>query len=487
MNGTRAEIYSDQTFATTNGLTLNDGNNLFVTAGSNGAGTLVLSTKLATKLPTTVNFSYDLNGNLLSDGLKGFDYDDANQLVRVTVTNGWRSEFAYDALGRRRISKDYTWSGASWTQTNEVRYVWDGMAVLQERDGANAVQVTYTRGLDLSGTMQGAGGIGGLLARTDSSGTTFYHSDGGGNVTTMTDSSGNVVARYLYDPFGNLLAKSGPLADVNKYRFSSKEVHPNSGLYYYGYRFYEPNLQRWLNEDPIRERGGINLYGFVGNDPLGLVDPFGHWPWEMDQDDWDELSGREGRSLPKPVPATPDYAGMRDELLEDDGTANALALGRGVRDTLKTAVECTPHDGLWGTATGKSLTGEQVGTGERIAGGAAFVGGTVVKAVGKALKKLKKCLTKTPDEIGSYTTLHESGNRYHGKGPRKRSEVSGKEKENEYGDKHVATDWKPSANEREALKDEARRLRADGGVDNPNNYNKINTKGERYLQEDGEP
>jgi RHS repeat-associated protein len=275
VNGTNAVIYSDGTFATTSGMTLNDGNNLFVTAGSNSSGALVVSTKMATKLPVTVSPVYDLNGNLVSDGLKGFEYDDANQLVRVTVTNQWRSEFVYDALGRRRISKDYTWSGASWTLTNEVRYVWDGMAVLQERDGANAVQVTYTRGLELSGTMQGAGGIGGLLARTDSSGTAFYHSDAGGNVTTMTDSSGNVVARYLYDPFGNLLAKSGALADVNKYRFSSKEVHPNSGLYYYGYRFYEPNLQRWLNQDPIREAGGMNLYGFVHNDPINAIDSLG--------------------------------------------------------------------------------------------------------------------------------------------------------------------------------------------------------------------
>jgi RHS repeat-associated protein len=91
----------------------------------------------------------------------------------------------------------------------------------------------------------------------------------------MTDSSGNVVAKYLYDPFGNLLAKSGAMADVNRYRFSSKEVHPNSGLFYYGYRFYEPNLQRWLNEDPIRERGGMNLFGFVGNRPINGIDPFG--------------------------------------------------------------------------------------------------------------------------------------------------------------------------------------------------------------------
>jgi YD repeat-containing protein len=78
--------------------------------------------------------------------VKGYEYDDANQLTGITQTNAWRSEFAYDALGRRRITRDYTWSGAAWTLTNEVRYVWDGMCVFEERDGANVAQVTYTRG-----------------------------------------------------------------------------------------------------------------------------------------------------------------------------------------------------------------------------------------------------------------------------------------------------------------------------------------------------
>ena len=77
------------------------------------------------------------------------------------------------------------------------------------------------------------------------------------------------------DPFGNTLSKAGPLADANTYRFSSKDYHQNSGLYYYGYRFYDPNLQRWLNRDPIGELGAINLYGFVGNNPINFVDPFG--------------------------------------------------------------------------------------------------------------------------------------------------------------------------------------------------------------------
>jgi len=147
--------------------------------------------------------------------------------------------------------------------------------VIQERNANNVPLVTYTRGLDLSGTASGAGGIGGLLARTDANGNSYYHTDGNGNVTALVNGSGTVVARYLYDSFGNPLGMWGSLAAANTQRFSSKEVDPHSGLYYYGYRWYAPNLQRWLSRDPIAERGGINLYGFVGNDAVNGVDPFG--------------------------------------------------------------------------------------------------------------------------------------------------------------------------------------------------------------------
>jgi len=149
------------------------------------------------------------------------------------------------------------------------------MAVEQERDGSNNPLVSYTRGVDLSGSMGGAGGIGGLLARTDTNGNSYYHADGNGNITAMVNSSGTVVAKYLYDSFGNLINKRGILADANTYRFSSKELDQRSGLYYYGYRYYEPNLQRWMNRDPIEECGGINLYGYAGNNPVNWIDPLG--------------------------------------------------------------------------------------------------------------------------------------------------------------------------------------------------------------------
>ena len=128
---------------------------------------------------------------------------------------------------------------------------------------------------DLSGTSQGAGGIGGLLARTDANGSAFYHADGNGNITALVNGSGAVVAKYLYDNFGNTLGMWGSLAAANPYRYSSKEQDPRSGLYYYGYRWYAPNLQRWVNRDPIGEWGGINLYRVSNNSPLDQTDPFG--------------------------------------------------------------------------------------------------------------------------------------------------------------------------------------------------------------------
>jgi RHS repeat-associated protein len=89
------------------------------------------------------------------------------------------------------------------------------------------------------------------------------------------NSSQTKAASYRYDPFGNTISSSGTLASGNVYRFSSKEIHVNSGLYYYGYRWYAPSLQRWLNRDPIGEDGGINLYSLVLNDPIDLFDPNG--------------------------------------------------------------------------------------------------------------------------------------------------------------------------------------------------------------------
>jgi RHS repeat-associated protein len=276
VNTTNAFLYRDNTYAVP-GMPIVG---TYTAVAFDGFGRGATNT-LNVSLPSPVTFTYDVNGNLKGDFLRTFFYDNENQLTGVIQSNAPNSSTMmtnlYDARMRRRIRRDFNFQGGAFVQTNEVRYVYDGMLVIQERDSGNTPQVSYTRGLDLSGTIQGGGGIGGLLARSDTGANTlsYYHADGNGNITAMADSQQVIVARYLYDSFGNLLAQSGKLADVNVYRFSSKEYHPNSRLYYYGYRFFEPNLQRWLNRDPIGEGGGINLYQFVGNDPVNFFDFLG--------------------------------------------------------------------------------------------------------------------------------------------------------------------------------------------------------------------
>ena len=260
------------------------------------------------------------NGNLTFRPNAGssdlsYAYDAENQLLSVVLANTSKIEFTYDGLGRLRIRKDYTWAtpGGTWLLSGETRYLYDGMLLVQDRSSANNPLVTYTRGTDLSGSLDGAGGIGGLLSRgvhaTTSpyavSTSAYYHADGNGNVTLLVGSgSPSVKAYYKYAPFGQTLASGGSLASDNVMRFSSKPVMGSSGLYYYGYRFYDPTSQRWLNRDPLEDEASVvylvnglqvfdvesqligvsgpfelwsdsNLYTFVGNNSVKFIDPFG--------------------------------------------------------------------------------------------------------------------------------------------------------------------------------------------------------------------
>jgi RHS repeat-associated protein len=265
-----------------------------------------------------VNYTYDDNGNLTSQadihtGTIYYTYDDENQLTSATTGTGANppyTSFVYDGLGRLREQLSYVWyggsgggggssarmggamtqssggggSGSGYQLNGGKLYIYDGHRVIQERDTNNTPTVSYTRGNDFSGSLEGAGGIGGLLARSEGyyagnfSSHAFYHADGNGNITYLEDGSQALAASYRYDAFGNLLNSNGPLAGDNTYRFSSKEWIPSVNGYYYLYRFYRPDLQRWLNRDPIQEWGGINLYGFAVNNPMFWVDLFGFGP-----------------------------------------------------------------------------------------------------------------------------------------------------------------------------------------------------------------
>jgi RHS repeat-associated protein len=287
-----AQIYADATWVRA-GANFVSGGNTYTATASDTYGRSSSDT-VSVNLPATNIFAYDLNGNLRTNGTRIFDYDDENQLIAITEPSAWKSEFTYDGKMRRRIRREYTYlpSSNSYLLTNEVRYVYDGNLVFQERWFQPQLSttipqqaVTYTRGRDLSGSLQGAGGIGGLLARTSNSDLlspisslgahAYYHSDGNGNITCLISTNQQLVAKYVYDPFGNTLSMSGPLAEESLYRFSGKEVHPSSGLVCYPFRFYWPAVQKWLSRDPLQEGGGINLYEAFRNAPVSSIDPDG--------------------------------------------------------------------------------------------------------------------------------------------------------------------------------------------------------------------
>ena len=214
--------------------------------------------------PAIYNVLYDDNGNLtywqFPDPIveKDYAYDDENRLIQYTYLDGatdFYVTFSYDGLGRLREMSNYHYDfdNQEWVLDGGSRRLYDGMRVIQDRDSGNSPSASYTRGTDLSGSLEGAGGIGGLLAQSVgySSGNWptrwFYFCDGVGSITTFTTSSEISFASYSYDPFGNTGGGQVP----SGYGFSSKELIGNTGLYYYGYRFYDPNLQRWLTRIPL--------------------------------------------------------------------------------------------------------------------------------------------------------------------------------------------------------------------------------------------
>ena len=214
-------------------------------------------------------FSHDLDGNLTNDCVFTYSYDAANRLLSVSSNGVVLVANQYDYKGRR-IRKT--------TPTTETTFVYDGWNLIHEAvatfSGAttNTTEIQYFWGADISETLQGAGGVGGLLAVSLNNNFYFPTYDNNGNVSKYIDESGNIVAAYEYDDFGKTISQSGSLADFFRHRFSTKYFDSETGLYYYGYRFYSPSLMRWLNRDPIGEGGGKNLYTFCGNKPIYVYD-----------------------------------------------------------------------------------------------------------------------------------------------------------------------------------------------------------------------
>jgi RHS repeat-associated protein len=225
----------------------------------------------------------DADGNLLSDGTWRYKWDTENRLVAcdpVVETNGARRlRFAYDHAGRRVSSEVDELAAGYWVARRSTRFMWDGWHMLGERTsgeeaGGEGTWQFHVWGPDVSGVPGGVGGVGGLVFTLASDGSVFeYGYDGNGNVSAVRESVSGTLTALDYTPFGAPLSpKPGTLP---RFGFSTKYTDPETGLCYYGYRYYSPAQGRWLSRDPIGEAGGVNLYGFVGNDPVNGVDSLG--------------------------------------------------------------------------------------------------------------------------------------------------------------------------------------------------------------------
>lgn len=229
----------------------------------------------------------DLEGNTLKT--LDYQYDQAGNQTQGYTKDGHRFTATYDALSQVK-TLEWEQNGKRHKKTfryfynrflaeikyevdgqlkNTTRFVRRGLLPLQERDHNNQITRHF-----VWGKHQG-GGIGGLLSITESGQDYYYLYDGKGHVTTVLDKDRNVKAAYDYSPYGVLIGSAGDPTFKQPYQYSTKRTDAETGIIYFGYRFYLPNEGRWLNRDPIEEMGGLNLYQYVGGDPVNYRDPYG--------------------------------------------------------------------------------------------------------------------------------------------------------------------------------------------------------------------
>jgi RHS repeat-associated protein len=132
-----------------------------------------------------------------------------------------------------------------------------------EFDGSGAATTHYTYGLDLTTSIQASGT------------TSYYHFDGTGNTSQITNSSGNVVNSYAYLPFGEKSALASGVANPFTYNGQWGVRDEGSGLYFMRNRWYNPSLGRFQQTDPIGLQSGFNRYTYAGNSPVRFTDPLG--------------------------------------------------------------------------------------------------------------------------------------------------------------------------------------------------------------------
>lgn len=255
-----------------------DGMNRLTTAETrNAAGAVVAS----------YSYSFDGNGNRVSDPAGSHSFNAANQLTdpgytfdgEGNQTAGGGRSFAYNAIGQTSsITAGGTTTGFAYADADSTERTRAGRTTYlngllgQTRSTAPGQVLSFTRDPD-----------GNLISLRSGTGSSYFVLDALGSVIALTDGGGNQVAKYDYDPFGQQTATTGAQASTNPFRFVSGFFDSSTGLTKFGTRYYDPAVGRWTQQDPIAgsidKPGTVNRYAYVGNDPVNAVDPSGRDWW----------------------------------------------------------------------------------------------------------------------------------------------------------------------------------------------------------------
>ena len=281
--------------------------NLTVTAALDDGNAEQYATRTVTlripACPETIDVA--LASATVGDSLAEYLFDARNRLRRVTDKVGeprLRAVYDYYPDGRRARKIVSVWTNDAWQAACTNQFLYDRWNLVREvvTDDGTVTTRDYTWGLDLAGLQDGSwgqesGGIGGLLAITEVSGTStnilLPISDHVGTihglVAVVTDNvtleTPAAVAEYDYAPYGELISADGPFAGSCPFGFQTKYRDPETGFWYYGYRYYDAKSCKWLTADPLGEAGGLNLTAFCGGDPVNQVDALGLEPQNVIQ------------------------------------------------------------------------------------------------------------------------------------------------------------------------------------------------------------
>jgi RHS repeat-associated protein len=436
-----------------------------------------------------VSYGYDENGNTIrksdsddTDNDTVFDYDVNNRLVRVIQGTTLLGLYDYDAQGMRVRHRN--------SDRGDVDYFYDGKSVVEERLPSGELLAHYNYADK-------------LMSLATPAGNQYYHIDALGSTVNLTDGQGNVKTSYFLNPWGMILEQIGE--SVNRHVFTGKEEDANTGLVYFGQRYYDADTGRFITEDSYLGKPdtpeSLHRYLYCYSNPTTYVDHDGH---SADIISAPAFGAALAASIEANPGALPILVGGATYYVTSKSIEGTRLGNGGFGETVYDWTHPNPKNGKDNfvppvVITKENNSGKSDNNSEKKnkarQGNHTGQSSQIQKPKHTEEKKSSTQAEQAADsadkgvdleQTGSYTNTHQSGKTYSGKGSRKRSQTSGRREAEKNKDPHVSTDWTPAESERDAFKEESRRLDKKGGASSDTNYNRLESPGKKYRIQDGE-